>query len=144
MTETNAIDSTRLCLFTALIGRYEKLNEQPVIADSSIRCVCFTDDPDLRSDTWQVEQVDPLFQMDPVRSQRAIKIRPYEYLQDCDATLYIDNSVLLSEPPEAVFERYLSGSGFCLARHSFRGPCSTSSSKWRRPVWTMGAGFGSN
>ncbi len=53
--------------------------------------------------------------MDPIRSQRDIKIRPHRYLPDFDNSLYIDNSVLLTQPPEKIFETYFPMSGFCLS-----------------------------
>jgi len=110
----------RLCVFTTLIGRYERLNEQPVAARSSIPFLCLTDDPDLRSDSWQVRRVSPLFAKDLVRSQRMLKIRADVHLPDFDASIYIDNSVLLTEPPERLLERYQTIAGLCLPRHSFR------------------------
>lgn len=110
----------QLCVLTTLTGRYEELNEQPVAARSSIPFICLTDDPELRSDSWQIRQVPLLFSSDPVRSQRDLKIRPHIHLPEFDASMYIDNSVILKEPPERVFERYEPASGFCLPVHSFR------------------------
>lgn len=116
-----AVNQTRsACVYTTLIGDYEKLNEQPVAASSRLPFICFTDDPDLQSETWQIQHVKPLYGMDPVRSQRALKVRPYEYLPSFDVSLYIDNSVLLKIEPEQFIERYLGESGFCLPEHSFR------------------------
>jgi hypothetical protein len=111
----------QLCVYTALVGDYEQLNEQPVAAGSAIPFICLTDDPSLTSATWQMRQVSPVFAMDAIRSQRVFKLRPHLHLSDFDASLYIDNSVVLTKTPELIFERYLAASGFCLARHSFRG-----------------------
>lgn len=108
------------CVYTTLIGGYEPLNEQPVAASSRVPFVCLTDDANLASDTWQIRHVTPLFGMDPVRSQRALKLNPQDFLQDFDCSLYIDNSVLLKIEPEAVIEQHLGASGFCLPPHSFR------------------------
>lgn len=110
----------RLCVYTALIGGYEKLNEQAVAAQSAIPFICLTDDPDLRSETWQIRRIPPVFAMDPIRSQRDLKIRPHVHLPDFDVSLYIDNSVLLAQPPESLFEQYFPVSGICLPEHSFR------------------------
>lgn len=110
----------RRCVYTALTGRYERLNEQAVAARSSIPFICLTDDPELKSDTWQIRRITPPFAADPARSQRDFKLRPHVHLPDFDASLYIDNSVLLKEPPELLFERHFPASGFCLPRHSFR------------------------
>jgi hypothetical protein len=108
------------CVYTTLIGNYAKLNEQPLAASSRLPFICLTDDSDLQSETWQIRHVKTLFGMDPVRSQRALKLRPHEYLSGFDASLYIDNSVLLKIEPEQLIERYLADSGFCLPEHSFR------------------------
>ena len=110
----------RLCVFTTLIGQYEHLNEQPVAKRSTIPFICLTDDSELRSESWQITQVSPVFGMDPVRSQRDIKLRPHAHLPDFDASIYIDNSVLLTEPPERLVERHFPPSGLCLPTHSYR------------------------
>jgi hypothetical protein len=110
----------QLCVFTTLIGRYEHLNEQPLAAQSCIPFICLTDDPDLKSESWEIRQVSPVFGMDPIRSQRDFKLRPHLYLPDFDASLYVDNSVLITQPPECLFEGYFPASGFCLPEHSFR------------------------
>ena len=118
--QTKESARTRLaCVYTALLGDYEPLNEQEVARSSRLPFICLTDNPRLRSETWQIRQVRPLFAMDPVRSQRALKLRPHEYLPDFDASLYIDNSVLLKSKPEWLIEEYLGDSGFSVPRHGF-------------------------
>jgi hypothetical protein len=110
----------RRCVYTALVGNYERLNEQPIALRSDIPFICFTDDPNLRSETWQVRPVACALARDFPRSQREIKLRPHKYLPDFEASLYIDSNILLTERPEAIFERYFPASGLALARHSFR------------------------
>ncbi len=113
-------DTSKLCVYTALFGGYEQLNEQPLARQSKIPFICFTDDPGLRSDTWQIRLVSPVFSMDPARSQRDLKLRPHVHLPEFDLSLYIDNPVLLTQPPEQVFDRYDPRKGFWIGRHSFR------------------------
>jgi Protein of unknown function (DUF616) len=110
----------RRCVYTTMIGRYEKLSEQSVAARSSVPFICLTDDPDLRSETWNIRLAKPVFAADLVRSQRDLKIRPHVHLSDFDSSLYIDNTVQLTELPELLFERHLSETAFCLPVHSFR------------------------
>jgi hypothetical protein len=112
--------SVSRCVYTALIGNYERLNEQPVARTSELQFICLTDAPQLRSDTWQVRLVKPTFTMDPIRSQRDLKIRPHVHLGDFDQSLYIDNSVILKETPESIFGAYFGESKFSLPKHSFR------------------------
>jgi hypothetical protein len=110
----------RRCVYTALVGNYERLNEQPMAIGSGVPFICFTDDPNLRSESWEIRQISCVLQHDPARSQREIKLRPHKYLPDFEASLYIDNNVLLTAPPAAVFEKYFPASGLALPGHSFR------------------------
>jgi FkbM family methyltransferase len=113
-------DLKRACVYTCLIGAYENLNEQPTAANSKLPFVCLTDDDSFQSDTWRPIKVELAFPSDPVRSQRLLKLLPHRFLPEFDVSLYIDNTVLLTEKPEAVLERYLSSSNFALPTHSFR------------------------
>lgn len=111
----------RACVYTCLIGGYEALNEQPMAAESGLDFICFTDDPALTSTSWQIRAYDPAFPLDPVRSQRMAKLSPHELLPDYDLSLYIDNSVILTAPPEEVIARYLpDGVAAAMPGHSFR------------------------
>jgi hypothetical protein len=114
------IDIEAMCVYTALIGDYEDLNEQIHTGGSRIPLICLTDDPSLRSDTWQIRPVRTTFEMDPIRSQRIFKLRPQHYLPEFRFSLYIDNSVLLLDKPENFIEKLPFDSGFCLPSHSHR------------------------
>jgi len=108
------------CVYTCLFGGYETLNEQPMARQSTLPFICFTDDPALKSETWRIVQVAPAFPQDPVRSQRLYKLQPYRHLPDIGRSLYIDNSVVLTAPPERVLDRYLDAGGIAVPTHSFR------------------------
>jgi hypothetical protein len=58
--------------------------------------------------------------MDPIRSQRDLKLRPHLHLPGFDRSLYIDNSVVLKSRPEDLFQAYLSDGPFALPSHSYR------------------------
>jgi hypothetical protein len=105
-------------VFTVLTGGYEVLNEQPAARESALPFFCFTDAP-VASETWQMRPVKKLFPGDDIRSQRAYKLRAHDVLPEFDASLYIDNSVLLKLPPERIFE-LAPGASVALPAHSFR------------------------
>ena len=109
----------RTGVYTVLIGRYEQLNEQPMARESGLPFLCLTDDPDVRSETWEIRHVRPLFPADPVRSQRELKLRPHLHLPELDRSLYIDNSIVLTAPPEAILAR-AAGAPFAASRHDGR------------------------
>lgn len=87
------------CVYTALIGGYEQLNEQPAARTSSLDFVCLTDDETLTSDTWQVVHVPPAWPADPVRSARALKILGHQAVDRYERTIWMDNSVVLRREP---------------------------------------------
>lgn len=109
------------CAYTALFGHYEDLLEQPVAIDSDMDFICFTDDPSLRSDTWEIRVVRRVIQEDPARSSRYPKICPHRFLEEYDVSLYIDNSVLLTTDPSEILEDLLPDDAvFAAIEHSFR------------------------
>jgi len=111
----------RLCVYTALVGGYERLNEQPVALESDVDFLCFTDDPGLQSETWQMRVARTLFPEDPSRSSRALKIRAHATVPEYDVSLYVDNSVVLGRPPEDVLADLLPDeAALALFEHSYR------------------------
>jgi len=110
----------KCCIYTVLVGGYEHLNEQPVASRSQLPFICLTDDPALRSESWDCRVVEPLFPEDPIRSQRELKIRPHVHLPDYDCSIYIDNSVILKQPPERLLDLFDPAIGFLVAPHSHR------------------------
>ena len=108
------------CVYTCLFGEYERLNEQPTATLSKIPYICFTDDQKLTSETWQIRHVTPLFSMDPLRSHRVLKIKPWDFLPDYDLSLYIDNSVILKKTAEEIFARYNIEDEIGIAQHDHR------------------------
>jgi hypothetical protein len=108
------------CVYTVLVGGYERLNEQPIAAESALPFICLSDNPGLTSETWQVRQIEPTFAMDPIRSQRDLKTRPHLHLPSFSRSLYIDNSIVLKVRPEVLFETWLTDCPFALPPHSFR------------------------
>ncbi|AWB88628.1 glycosyltransferase domain-containing protein [Salinibacterium hongtaonis] len=112
--------SPRRVLYTALMGQYEKLNEQPLAHSSTVDFVCFTDDPELTSETWKIRLVEPRFPMDSIRSARYFKTRGYTLFADYDESLWIDNSVRLRVTPEVILDSWLVDADIAIPRHSFR------------------------
>ena len=113
------LDASR-AVYTGLFGGYEQLNEQPMARSSSVPFICFTDDRELTSDTWQVRLIEPAFPRDVHRSARRVKILVHEYLPEHSETLWIDNTVILTAPPEGLIDEWLREVDFALARHSYR------------------------
>ncbi|MEY9853672.1 hypothetical protein ABH923_003350 [Leifsonia sp. EB41] len=112
--------SGRRAVYTALLGGYEELLEQPVASQTDIPFICFTDDPALTSETWRIVLVEPMFPLDLVRSQREFKIRGHEDVAGFEETLYIDNSVLLKKTPDEILDAWLADADYGVSLHSYR------------------------
>ena len=114
------MSSQASCIYTALIGDYETLNEIPIHTSTGMPCICFTDNPTLTSKTWIIRHVKPVFPMDSSRSQRHIKILAHEYLPEFTSSLYIDNSISLKQDPSKFFEQHLQRHNISVPTHSYR------------------------
>ncbi|MCT9818753.1 DUF616 domain-containing protein [Microbacterium sp. W1N] len=108
-------------MYTSLFGQYDALLDQPVARDSDAVFICFTDDPNLTSETWDVRVVPPAFDQDPIRSARLHKILGQSVPDSFDITLYIDASVRLRVTPEELVGEWLADDvDMALATHSYR------------------------
>jgi hypothetical protein len=107
---------------TTLYGALDHLPEQQVRTVSGIDFIAFVGDRALRSDTWQVRHLPPALPSDPARSARYAKLMPHVLLPDYDVSIYIDCSVELTAPPEAMQAAPLDGraEGLACLRHPDR------------------------
>jgi hypothetical protein len=110
----------RRVVYTALMGRYEEPLPQPMAAHSGIDFVCFTDDPELTSDEWEVRLLEPAFGADRIRSSRAVKILGHTSLAAYDETLWIDQRVRLRVDPAVILDEWLAHGDLAVPRHSYR------------------------
>jgi hypothetical protein len=110
----------RLAHYTVLFGGYETLVEVQKV-DPSVDYFCFTDDPNLTSDTWQIVLVERTMPEDAIRSQRMLKILGHPVLKDYDFWLYTDNCFQL-KTRSSDFATLLLGDGADVGMidHSYR------------------------
>lgn len=96
--------TARACVYTALVGGYEALNEQPAARGSDLDFVCLTDDPALASDTWRMVRVEPSWPTDHVRTARQLKILGHPAVDRYERSIWIDNSVVLRRDPSFLLD----------------------------------------
>ncbi|WP_312240035.1 glycosyltransferase domain-containing protein [Pantoea sp.] len=93
------------CIYTGVFGGYETLNElEGEAKNSKIRKICFTDDKELTSETWEIKLIKPPFPLDSVRSQRIVKVLPHKFLKEFKSSVYIDNTVKLLVDPAVLIK----------------------------------------
>jgi hypothetical protein len=107
-------------VFTALFGRYESLNELAISKNPATRYVCFTDDPFLTSDTWEVLVVNSMIKESPSRGSREIKMLGHKHFPEGTRSLYVDNTVRLRVDGAVVLDEWLKEADIAFMRHYSR------------------------
>jgi hypothetical protein len=92
-------------VYTCLFGHSELFNDFDYERDG-IDFICFTDDPELRSDFWKIVLL-PKQLLDPARTTKRVKLLAHQWLAEYDWSLYVDNTVRLKTSPRRLFEEYL-------------------------------------
>jgi hypothetical protein len=83
----------RTVIYTAIFGGYDDLRNQP--ACPGVDFVCFTDDPDLKSEQWRVEVAEPRFP-DSRLAAKWFKLFPHLALQGYRRSIWIDGGIQIS------------------------------------------------
>jgi len=82
-------------VYTAIIGKYDVLNEPKVVSEG-FDYVCFTDDVTLKSPIWKIVPVTNPQGLDNSRQARKIKILGNSVLKEYDLSIWIDGSVSIN------------------------------------------------
>lgn len=86
----------KLVIYTAIFGNKDTLNEDQYPVPGA-DYICFTDNPNVKSSTWDVRHV-PLKFGCPIKSAREYKILPHKYLSQYNTSIWIDgNFIVISD-----------------------------------------------
>jgi Protein of unknown function (DUF616) len=108
----------RTAIYTAIFGGHDDLHEQP--ACPGVDYFCFTDDPSLSAEPWQVVDDAPRYDH-PRLSAKWFRMHPHEALSDYRHTIWIDgNFRLKSESFASEVLSYLDDRGFAIPMHPHR------------------------
>ena len=107
-------------VFTALFGQYETLNEITIFKNPKTKYVCFTDDPTLKSKTWEVRVIKTIESRSPARVSREIKMLGHKYFPEGTRSLYIDNTVGLKMDGGMILDEWLKEADVALMEHTIR------------------------
>jgi hypothetical protein len=116
---------SRRVVYTALMGDYETPMPQPLAGESEVDFICFTDDPALTSDDWEVRLLEPAFGADSIRSARAVKLLGHPSLAAYDESLWVDQRIRLRVDPAVILDDWLATAELAVPRHSFRADVVT-------------------
>jgi hypothetical protein len=107
-------------VYTCISNDYEELKEIEQ-KNPKIDYICFTDNDNLRSDTWEVRKIPEWVfctcQLSKI--QRYIKIMPHLFLDEYDVSLYIDGSMKLVRDIAEMFDAFVNAD-FVVPYHPYR------------------------
>lgn len=112
----------RRAIYTVITGNYDTLKE-PFVKSEGWDYICFTDDPSLISDTWEIRLIDTTISNqypDKQRLQRHIKLLAYVHLNEYRFTIYIDGSTQQLLDFNWLLQEINYTGGIALKRHSKR------------------------
>lgn len=111
----------RHVVYTCLFGYSEAFGDFAYEREDGVDYVCFTDDPELRSEFWEIRVVSREM-LDAPRAAKRIKALAHSVLPEYDWSLYVDNTVRLKVSAAELFATYLapSRSPFVCFRHPER------------------------
>ena len=78
---TEDIQDNELVIYTAFTGDYDSLHE-PEFIDENTKYVCFTQNPNLKSDTWEIIQMEDSV-LDDNRTAKRYRLFPNVYFPLC-------------------------------------------------------------
>jgi len=77
------------CLYTCITNKYDRIRE-PTVKTPGWDYICFTDDPELTSEGWEIRLVDNPDNTDSLRLSRRIKHLYHHYVPEYDWSIYVD------------------------------------------------------
>lgn len=115
--KSHITDENRKCVvYTALIGKGDVLKSPEFLSDT-IEYICFTNNKELRSDTWKIKYVSNEGLSDVMLARR-IKILPWEYFESTDCLLFwVDAKFLIIGDVREIKEKYWNGAGILCFPH---------------------------
>jgi len=104
-------------VYTSIFGDYDRLIT-PIITRNEFDYICFTDNPQVKSNVWDVRIIEPKVPDDSYRSARYVKINAHKFLSDFDYSVYIDGNMHLRRTPDVL--AILNGHKLVMVTHPTR------------------------
>lgn len=94
-----------LVIYTVLTGSKEELQNPFPENSHGYERICFTDNPNLKSQDWTIVLMDNHY-LGAERESRLPKLLPHRFLSDFQWSLYIDNTINLTTDPQEIWKHY--------------------------------------
>ena len=111
-------NNKRVVVYTAVTGEYD----EPIIpsyVNKDFDYICFTDNPQLKSDFWTIKLMEEE-DIDNIRRVRKYKILPHKYLSEYDYSIWIDTNFEITANLEDYIHKYSKENKLLAIKHEFR------------------------
>ena len=95
----------RTVIYTAIFGRRETRLYEPRVVSPGAEYVCFTDDPNLHSRTWDIIRERPRFKASPCLSAKWYKVLAHKALA-ADRSIWLDANFEILADPLPLFDEF--------------------------------------
>ena len=92
-------------VYTAVTGGYDQIH-LPEYIDPALDYICFTDKKELKSDVWQIRQIENPLGLDNIRLARHHKILCENYVGDYDYSIWVDGKIKITGDLLEIIRRY--------------------------------------
>ena len=81
-------------VYSAITGGYDEVKE-PEYVNPDLDYILFTDNPNVKSDVWDIRLISKEDGLDDTRISKKIKILGHQYLEDYDFSIWVDGKLLI-------------------------------------------------
>lgn len=106
-----------LVIYTVITGGKDTLSED--INTKGAKAVCFTDDPTMKSEKWEIRLIPSLYK-DVRRDSRTVKMLPHIYFPEATHSLYLDGNIICKVPMQRLVDEWLQDTDIALFKHHTR------------------------
>ena len=99
------VEDNELVVYTAFTGDYDSLKE-PEFIDKNTRYVCFTQNPKLKSDTWEIIEMEDST-LDDNRIAKQYRVFPNKYFPDYKYSFWLDASLKIVGSVREYVSKYI-------------------------------------
>ena len=96
----------KICVYTCITGDYDEISEIET-KEKNIDYYLFTNNKNIKSDTWNVIYIDNPDNLDNIRLARKIKILGNEITKKYDITIWLDGASYIRKSIKEFIEKYI-------------------------------------
>lgn len=104
-------------IYTVITGNKDTLSED--MNTKGAKAVCFTDNPDLKSEKWEIRLIPSLYK-DIRRDSRTVKLLPHIYFPEAEYSLYVDGNIICKVPIQRIIHEWLQDDDIAVFKHHTR------------------------